>query len=124
MAVKPATPVVSSTPFPGIPARADPVLNGSVGAHLALSPTLSLSAGMYLDQSPVGLLGQGFRHVDMIGFRTGLGFRVRRVTASFGVGWEHGRAKSDLVPDSFASNTSELVTLNTFTVLFSVSYSF
>jgi hypothetical protein len=119
------TPVVSSQPFTGINARASPVLNGSVGAHLSLSPTLSLSAGVYVDQSPVGLLGQGFRHVDMLGFRTGVGFQVARVSASFGVGWEHGRAKSDLVPDAFApANSGELVTLNTFTVLFSVSYSF
>jgi hypothetical protein len=119
------TPVVSSTPFPGIPARASPVLNGSFGAHLTLSPTLSLSAGMYLDHSPVDILGQGFRHVDMVGFRTGVGFRVARVTASFGIGWEHGRAKSDLVPEAVApASTGELLTLNTFTVLFSVSYSF
>lgn len=118
------TPVVSSAPFPGIPARADPVLNGSVGAHVTLSPTLSLSAGVYWDESPVGVLGQGFRHVDMVGLRTGVGFRVSKVTASFGIGWEHGRAKTDLVPDAVTPDSGALITLNTFTVLFSVSYSF
>lgn len=116
-------PVVSSFDFPGVPYRARPVLNGSVGAHVTLTPAVSLSAGAYLDQSPVELLGQGFRRVDLIGFRTGVGLQLGPFGASLGIGWEHGKATDDLAPDAAQSQREEL-TLNTFSVLFSVSYKF
>jgi len=117
------TPVVSSFTFTGIPYRARPVLNGSFGGHVMLTQALSLSAGVYVDQSPVEILGEGFRRVDLVGFRTGVGFQVGKLGASFGVGWEHGKGIADLAPDTVPSQHEEL-TLNTFTVLFSVSYRF
>jgi len=61
--------------------------------------------------------------VDLVGFRTGVGFQVGKLGASFGVGWEHGKGIADLAPDTVPSQHEEL-TLNTFTVLFSVSYRF
>ena len=90
---------------------------------LTLTPALSLSAGVYLDQSPVDLLGQGFRRVDLMGFRTGVGLQLGGFGASLGLGWEHGKATDDLTPDSLQTAHEEL-TLNTFSVLFSVSYKF
>jgi hypothetical protein len=117
------TPVVSSFDFPGLSYRARPVLNGSVGAHVSLTQAVNLSAGVYLDQSPVDLLGQGFRRVDLFGFRTGVGLQQGAFGASVGVGWEHGKAASDLAPDTIQAEHEEL-TLNTFSVLFSVSYKF
>jgi hypothetical protein len=116
-------PVVSSFDFPGVPYRARPVLNGSVGAHVTLTPAVSLSAGAYLDQSPVELLGQGFRRVDLIGLRTGVGVQLGAFGASLGIGWEYGKATDDLAPDAAQSQREEL-TLNTISVLFSVSYKF
>jgi hypothetical protein len=116
-------PVVSTFAFGGVPYRARPVLNGSVGGHVTLTPSLALSAGVYLDQSPVDILGQGFRRVDLVGVRTGVAFRVGKLGASLGVGWEHGKGVADLAPDTVPSQHEEL-TLDTFTVLFSVSYSF
>jgi hypothetical protein len=117
-------PVVSSFQFSGVPYRARPVVNASVGAHLTLTQALNLSAGMYLDQSPVDLLGQGFRRVDLIGFRTGIGLQLGGFGASVGVGWEYGKATDDLVPDTAAQAEHEELTLNTFSILFSVSYKF
>jgi hypothetical protein len=117
------TPVVTTFGFDGVPYRARPVLNGSLGGHVTLTPSLSLSAGVYVDQSPVDILGQGFRRVDLVGFRTGVGFQVAKLGASLGVGWEHGKGIADLAPDTVPSQHEEL-TLNTFTVLFSVSYKF
>jgi hypothetical protein len=116
-------PVTTTFSFPGVAYRARPVLNGSFGAHLSLTPAVNLSAGVYLDQSPVDILGNGFRRVDMVGFRTGVGFQLAKLGASFGVGWEHGKGIADLAPDTVPSQHEEL-TLNTFTVLFSVSYKF
>ena len=115
--------VVSSFDFPGVSYRARPVLNGSVGAHLTLTQALNLSAGVYMDQSPVDLLGQGFRRVNLFGFRTGIGLQLGGFGASLGIGWEHGKATDDLAPDSVQAQHEEL-TLNTFSVLFSVSYKF
>jgi len=116
-------PVVSTFAFGGVPYRARPVLNGSLGGHVTLTPAISLSAGVYLDQSPVEILAQGFRRVDLIGVRTGVAFKVGKLGASLGVGWEHGKGIADLAPDTVPSQHEEL-TLDTFTVLFSVSYSF
>ena len=116
-------PVVTSFAFTGVPYRARPVLNGSFGGHVTLSPAVSLSAGVYLDESPVELLNQGFRRVDLVGFRTGAAFRVGKLGASLGVGWEHGKGVADLAPDTVPSQHEEL-TLNTFTILFSISYNF
>jgi hypothetical protein len=116
-------PVVSTFGFGGVPYRARPVLNASFGVHVTLNPSLYLSGGVYLDQSPVEILAQGFRRVDLVGFRTGVGFQVGKLGASLGVGWEHGKGVADLTPDTVPSQHEEL-TLDTFTVLFSVSYKF
>jgi hypothetical protein len=116
-------PVISRFAFTGIPYRARPVLNGSFGGHVTVTRAVNLSAGVYLDQSPVDILGQGFRRVDLVGFRTGVGFQVGKVSASLGIGWEHGKGAADLAPASVPSQHEEL-TLDTFTVLFSVSFAF
>ncbi len=55
--------------------------------------------------------------------RTGVGFQVGRLGGSLGVGWEHGKGVADLTPETVPSQHEEL-TLNTFTLLFSVSYRF
>jgi hypothetical protein len=117
-------PVVTSFAFPGIQYRARQVWNGSVGGHLALSPTVSLHAGAYLDESPVDLLGQGFRRVDMIGVRGGVGLQLGKVAASVGIGWEHGKATDDLSPDGPIPSAHSELSLNTFTVLFSAAFRF
>jgi hypothetical protein len=117
-------PVTSSFTFPAIPYRARQVWNGNVGTLVHVTPALSLHAGIYLDDSPVDLLGQGFRRVDMIGFRTGVGFDIGKLSASFGVGWETGKAIDDLSPEGAVPTQHDELTLNTFSVLFSVSFKF
>jgi hypothetical protein len=117
-------PVISSFGFPGVPYRARQLWNGNVGARIRLSQWVSLHGGVYLDQSPVDLLGQGFRRVDLIGFRTGVGFQADKLSASLGVGWENGKATDDLSPDGTVASQQDQLTLNTFSVLFSLSYKF
>lgn len=117
-------PVVSTFDFPGIPYRARPVVNVSVGGHVTLAPSVILSAGVYRDESPVDLLGQGFRRVDMFGIRTGVGFLVGKVGASIGVGWEHGTATDDLVPDTTSQPQHDELSVDTFSVFFSLSLRF
>jgi hypothetical protein len=120
------TPVSSEVPLPDIPYRARQTWNGSVGAHFAFSENWVVSVGSYLDYSPVDPATHVFRRIDMIGFRTGVSFRIDKLAVSLGAGWEHGTGSDNLVPAGglpIPTETSDL-TLNTFTLLFSVSYKF
>ena len=92
--------------------------------HVKLSPTVSLSAGAYLDQSPVGILRQGFLRVDLFGIRTGVAFQIQSVGASLGICWEHGKATEDLAPDPIVPPQHDELTLNTISAFFSVSFRF
>jgi hypothetical protein len=120
------TPVTTEVPLPGIPYRARQTWNGSVGAHYALSENFVISVGSYLDYSPVDPSTHVFRRVDMIGFRAGASFRIDKLSASLGAGWERGTGSDNLVPEAglpIPTENSDL-SLNTFTLLFSVSFKF
>jgi hypothetical protein len=118
-------PVISSEAFPGVNYRARQVWNGSLGAHVSLSPSFIISAGSYLDYSPADPSTSVFRHVDLIGFRLGAAFKIDKLSASLGAGWEHGTGTDDLFPSGLPipGETSD-ITLDTFTLLFSVSFAF
>jgi hypothetical protein len=121
------TPVTSEFAFPGVSYRARQTWNGSVGAHWAFSESFVISAGAYRDYSPVDpAVGHAFRRVDVIGFRAGVSFRIDKLTAAIGAGWEHGTGSDNLFPPAglpVPEETADL-TLNTFTILFSVSFKF
>jgi hypothetical protein len=121
------TPVISDFVFSGVAYRARQIWNGSLGAHVALSQNFIISAGSYLDYSPVDpAVGHAFRRVDLIGFRAGVSFRIDKLAAAIGAGWEHGTGSDNLFPPAglpVPEETAEL-TLDTFTLLFSVSYKF
>ena len=119
------TPVVTQIAFPGVTYRAKPVWNGNAGVHLDLSKTFSISAGAYLDYSPVDLPNSGFRNVNLVGFRTGVSFVIGKLTASVGLGWEHGTGNDDLFPTGVPiPGEAATLTLDTFSLLFSVSFGF
>ncbi|RPH66719.1 MAG: hypothetical protein EHM78_22955 [Myxococcaceae bacterium] len=122
------TPVISEAAYPGVSYRARQLWNGSVGAHFALSETFVISAGSYLDYSPVDpAVGKAFRKVDVVGFRAGVSFRIDKLSASVGGGWEHGTGNDNLFPPSglpIPEQPSSELTLNTFTLLFSISFKF
>lgn len=121
------TPVTSEFAFPGVSYRARQTWNGSVGGHWAFSESFVLSAGAYRDYSPVDpAVGHAFRRVDILGFRAGVSFRIDKLTAAIGAGWEHGTGSDNLFPPAglpVPEETADL-TLNTFTILFSVSFKF
>ena len=118
-------PVISTLAFPGVSYRARQIWNGSVGAHLALSDSFTISAGSYLDYSPVDPATPVFRRVDVIGFRAGVSFRIDKLSMSVGAGWEHGTGSDDLVPGNLPlPGAQSQLTINTFTLLFSVSFKF
>jgi hypothetical protein len=120
------SPVISELAFPGVQYHARQVWNGSVGGHVALSESFIISAGSYLDYSPVDPATRVFRRVDMIGFRAGVSFRIDKLTAALGFGWEHGTGSDNLVPPTglpIPAEASDL-SINTFTLLFSVSFKF
>ena len=118
-------PVVTELAFPGVTYRARQVWNGNVGVHLDLSKTFSISAGAYLDNSPVDLANSGFRRVNLIGFRAGVSFVIGKLSASVGLGWEHGSGNDDLFPSGVPiPPESSTLTLDTFSLLFSVSFGF
>jgi len=53
-------------------------------------------------------------------------FRIDKLAASVGAGWEHGTGSDNLVPPQglpIPTEASDL-SLNTFTLLFSISYKF
>ena len=113
--------------FPAVPYRARQLWNGSIGAHVALSQNFVISAGSYLDYSPVDpAVGHAFRRLDVLGFRAGVSFRIDKLAASVGAGWEHGTGNDNLFPPAGLPIPEEAAdsTLNTFTLLFSVSYKF
>ena len=120
------SPVLSEVAFPGISYRARQIWNGSIGAHVALSQNFVISAGSYLDYSPVDPATHVFRRVDMLGFRAGVSFRIDKFSASVGAGWEHGTGSDNLIPPAGLPIPSEAsnLTLDTFTLLFSVSFKF
>ncbi|MGZ6081045.1 MAG: OmpP1/FadL family transporter [Myxococcaceae bacterium] len=118
-------PVTTVFALNGVKYRALTVWNGSLGAHLVLTKNFTLSAGSYLDYSPVDSTTTVFRRVDMIGFRTGVSFQIDKVSASVGVGWEHGTGSDDLVPSNVPiPGASSNLTLDTFSLLFSFSFRF
>lgn len=118
-------PVTTPTVFTSVNYRADPVWNGSLGVHFNLAKNWVISAGSYLDYSPVNSSTTVFRKVNMIGFRTGVSFQIDKVSASIGAGWEHGTGSDDLFPSNVPiPPTSGDLTLDTFSLLFSFSFRF
>ncbi len=121
------TPVTSDFAFPGVSYRARQTWNGSIGAHVALSQNFVISAGSYLDYSPVDpAVGKAFRQVNVWGVRAGVSFRIDKLAAAVGGGWERGTGTDNLFPPAGLPVPEEAadLTLNTFTLLFSVSYRF
>jgi len=121
------TPVISELGFPTVSYRARQLWNGSIGAHYAITQNFIISAGSYLDYSPVDpAVGHAFRRVDVVGFRAGVSFRIDKLAASVGGGWEHGTGSDNLFPPAGLPIPEEAsnLTLNTFTLLFSVSFRF
>jgi len=101
------------------------VWNGSLGLHLDLSRHFSISAGSYLDYSPADPETAVFRRVDMIGFRAGVAFVIGKLSASVGAGWEHGTGNDDLFPTGVPiPGEAATITLDTFSLLFSISFGF
>lgn len=119
------SPVTSELAFPGVYYRARQVWNGSLGLHLDLSRHFSISAGSYLDYSPADPETAVFRRVDMIGFRAGVAFVLGKLSASVGAGWEHGTGNDDLFPTGVPiPGEAATITLDTFSLLFSISFGF
>lgn len=118
-------PVTTVFGLNGVKYRALTVWNGSLGAHVQVTKNWVLSAGSYLDYSPADTTTTVFRHVDLIGFRTGVSFQIDKVSASIGVGWEHGTGSDDLFPAGVPiPGTASTLTLDTFSLLFSFSFRF
>ena len=117
--------VVSSMPFSPIVYVSRQAWNGAIGGHYRLTQTVTLNAGVYMDNSPVDSGTNVFRKVDLIGVRAGGTFQLGKLGLSVGLGWEHGTAPDDLNPDpgDTPTTTSEL-SMTTLSLLFSVSFSF
>jgi len=117
--------VTSELAFPGVFYRARQTWNGSLGLHLDLSKNFTISAGSYLDYSPADPETAVFRRVDLIGFRAGVAFVIGKLSASLGAGWEHGNGNDDLFPTGVPiPGEAATITLDTFSLLFSISFGF
>jgi long-subunit fatty acid transport protein len=122
-------PVVSATPFSPVVYVSRQVWNWSIGGHYRLTQSVTLNAGVYMDNSPVDTGTNVFRKVNLFGVRAGGSFQLGKLGLSVGLGWEHGTAPDDLNPDpgggagTFPSTPGEL-SMTTLSLLFSVSFSF
>ena len=120
-------PVVSSTAFSPVVYVSRQVWNWSIGGHYRLSASVTLNAGVYMDNSPVDTGTNVFRKVNLFGIRGGGSFQLGKLALSIGLGWEHGSAPDDLNPDPggsvFPTTPGEL-SMTTLSLLFSVSFTF
>jgi len=118
-------PVTSGFVFPGVAYRARPIWNWSVGGRFHVGSEVTLSLGTYMDNSPADPATKVFRRVDLLGFRVGVAFQVEKLGMSLGAGWERGTASDNLALEgALLPAQSGQLTLNTFSLLFSVDYKF
>ena len=100
-------------------------MNGSIGGHYRLTQTVTLNAGVYLDQSPVDAGTNVFRKINLFGIRAGGSFQLGKLALSIGLGWEHGSAPDDLNPDpGVEPSASGELSMTTLSLLFAVSFNF
>ena len=99
------------------------VLNFAIGARIPLSSKLELHAGFNSDESPLATTDETFRKVNMIGGTIGLSLTGAKLSGSLGVGFQGGTSpETEIGIPPLTRETKASV--NTFQLLYSISYSF
>jgi len=99
------------------------VLNVAIGGRVPLTKALALHVGFNSDESPLSGTNEVFRKVNMIGGTVGLSLTGAKLSGSLGLGFQSGTSpETDIGIPPFIRQTK--VTVNTFQLLYSISYAF
>ena len=99
------------------------VVNFAIGGRIPLSKRLELHAGFNSDESPLPGTDESFRKVNMIGGTVGLSLTGEKLSGSLGVGFQSGTSpETQIGIPPFIRETK--VSVNTFQLLYSISYAF
>ncbi len=99
------------------------VVNFAVGGRIPLSSKLELHAGFNTDESPLASTDESFRKVNMIGGTIGLSLTGAKLSGSLGLGFQSGTSPETEIGIPPLTRETK-VTVDTFQLLYSISYSF
>jgi hypothetical protein len=114
----------STQPIPSVSYSARRVYNAAIGGNVKLTRTLTLHAGFWATFSPVADPATSpLRQADLYGFTGGMDFQLAHFGASLGAGYQfgHSATTSDAIGDQQVQSS---VTLESFSVLYAISYQF
>jgi hypothetical protein len=119
-------PTISHPVFTPVLNRARSIVGFALGANYPLSNAVRLHAGVFTDPSPVSAPSRStFRAVDLTGASGGVSLGSGKLTASLGVSSSWGTTTDRAIGPSLGGLEGRTdITVRTFTVLYSVSYTF
>jgi hypothetical protein len=119
-------PTITNPTFTPVLNRARSIVSFALGANFSLSPSFRLHAGFFTDPSPVSAPSQStFRAVDLTGASGGVSLGSGRLTASLGILSSWGTTSERAVGPSLGGlEATTDVSVQTFTGLYSVSFTF
>ncbi|MGO8969857.1 MAG: OmpP1/FadL family transporter [Myxococcaceae bacterium] len=120
------TPVVTTSPFPGIKNGANQVFNWAIGGSVNITEWWSVHAGFFSDYSPTDTAGQTlFRNVSMYGVTAGAKVRGEHLSGSFGVGFNWGNSPNFSFPNSTTGTTiTTKLVVRSLQLLYALTYKF
>ncbi len=120
------TPTITNPTFTPVLNQARSIVSVALGANFSVSPAFRLHAGFFTDPSPVSAPSQStFRAVDLTGASGGVSLGSGRLTASLGVLSSWGTTSERAIGPSLGGlEATTDVSVQTFTGLYSVSFTF
>ncbi len=120
------TPTITTPAFTPVLNQARSIVSVALGANFSVSPAFRLHAGFFTDPSPVSASTQStFRAVDLTGASGGVSLGAGNLTASLGILSSWGRTTERAIGPSLGGlEATTDVSVQTFTGLYSVSFTF
>ena len=121
------TPVVVTSPFPGVTFENRAILNVSLGGHLRLDEkgVWNLHAGFSTDRSPVGDGDAFFNRTNLTNVTIGVSGAAFHLAGSLGLSYQFGTTDDLTVPDLGGGDVARSTyKVSNFGILYSVSYAF
>ncbi len=120
------TPTITTPAFTPVLNQARSIVSLALGANFSLSPGFRLHAGFFTDPSPVSAPTQStFRAVDLTGASGGVSLGSGNLTASLGILSSWGTTSERAIGPSLGGlEATTDVSVQTFTGLYSVSFTF